>query len=78
MIPKKPGAIECELHRTISLMSHAIKLIRRIIMTRIRRVIRTEISQTQCGPQLARCLKKILESGIDEASTFQVLEFISN
>ena len=49
MIPKKPGPIECELHRTISLMSHIIKLIRRIIMTRIRRVIRTEISQTQCG-----------------------------
>ena len=49
MIPKKPGAIECELHRTISLMSHIIKLILRIIMTRIRRVIRPEISQTQCG-----------------------------
>ena len=24
-LPKKPGAIECELHRTISLMSHITK-----------------------------------------------------
>ena len=49
MIPKKPGAIECELHRTISLMSHIIKLILRIIMTRTRRAIRPEILQAQCG-----------------------------
>ena len=49
MIPKKPDAIECELHMTISLMSHILKLILRIIMPRIRRVIRPEISQTQCG-----------------------------
>ena len=49
MIPKKPGAIECGLYRTISLMSHIIKLILRIIMTGIRRVIRPEMSQTQYG-----------------------------
>ena len=31
-LPKKPGAIECELHRTISLMSHVIKILLCILM----------------------------------------------
>ena len=31
-LPKRAGANECELHRTISLMSHITKLILRIIM----------------------------------------------
>ena len=35
-LPKKPGAIECELHRTISLMSHITKILLRIIMLRAR------------------------------------------
>ena len=30
--PKNPGAIECELHRTISLMSYIAKILLRIIM----------------------------------------------
>ena len=33
-LPKRPGAIECELHHTISLKSHIIKIILRIIMLR--------------------------------------------
>ena len=49
MIPKIPGATECELHRTISIMCHIIKLILRVIMTRVRKVLRPEILQTQCG-----------------------------
>ena len=31
-ISKKPGAIECELHRTICLMSYVTKILLRIIM----------------------------------------------
>ena len=31
-LPKKPGEVECELHRTINLMRHTTKLILRIIM----------------------------------------------
>ena len=31
-IPKKPGAIECELHRTINLMRHETKIVLRILM----------------------------------------------
>ncbi|MCH9665805.1 MAG: hypothetical protein K0U41_08180 [Gammaproteobacteria bacterium] len=48
-LPKKPGATECELHRTISLMSHIIKLILRIIMIRARNKIRPEIGEQQYG-----------------------------
>ena len=48
-MPKKPGAIECELHRTISLMSHVTKTLLHILINRLRRSIRPEISETQCG-----------------------------
>ena len=48
-LPKKPGAVECELHRTISLMSHITKLILRIIMERVHSRIRPEIGIEQCG-----------------------------
>ncbi|XP_069993113.1 uncharacterized protein [Penaeus vannamei] len=46
---KKPGAIECELHLIISLMSHIMKLILRIIMARARNEIKFEISEVPCG-----------------------------
>ena len=39
-LPKKPGAIECELHHTISLMSHVMKILLRVIMQRARRSIK--------------------------------------
>jgi hypothetical protein len=48
-LPKKPGTIECELHRTISLMSHLTKLLLRILMMRARSKIKPEISKMQCG-----------------------------
>ena len=32
MLPKKDGATECGMHRTISLMSHLTKLLLRILM----------------------------------------------
>ena len=48
-LPKRPRAIECELHRTISLMSHITKIILRIIMLRARRIIKPEIGEEQCG-----------------------------
>ncbi|GFN82748.1 large proline-rich protein bag6 [Plakobranchus ocellatus] len=47
-LPKKPGATECELHRTISLMSHITKILLKIIMLRIRNKIKPEIAE-QCG-----------------------------
>ena len=48
-LPKRAGANECELHRTISLMSHITKLTLRIIMNRARSRIRLEIGKEQCG-----------------------------
>ncbi|GFN94698.1 RNA-directed DNA polymerase from mobile element jockey-like [Plakobranchus ocellatus] len=48
-LPKKSGATECELHRTISLMSHITKLLLKIIMLRIRNKIKPEIAEEQCG-----------------------------
>ena len=48
-LPKRAGANECELHRTISLMSHITKLTLRITMNRARSRIRPEIGKEQCG-----------------------------
>ena len=48
-LPKKGGTIECELHRTISLMSHVTKLTLSVLLHRIRRAISPEIADVQCG-----------------------------
>ena len=48
-LPKKSGAIECELHRTISLMSHVTKTILHVLIRRLRKSISPQISRTQCG-----------------------------
>ncbi|GFO39342.1 RNA-directed DNA polymerase from mobile element jockey-like [Plakobranchus ocellatus] len=48
-LPKKPGATEYELHRTISLMSHITKILLKIIMLTIRNKINPEIAEEQCG-----------------------------
>ena len=48
-LPKKAGAIECELHRAVSLMSHATKILLRIVMMRVRNKIRPEIAEEQFG-----------------------------
>ena len=48
-LPKKPGATDCELHQTISLMGHVTKLLLRIIMMRVRNKINPEIAEEQCG-----------------------------
>ena len=48
-IPKKAGALECDQHRTISIMSHITKILLRIIMQRMRKKIQPEIGEEQCG-----------------------------
>ena len=35
-LPKKPGAVDCEQHHTISLMSHVTKIILRVLPLRLR------------------------------------------
>ena len=48
-LPKIPGATECELHRTISLMSHITKVLLRVLMLRMCKSLRPEIAKTQFG-----------------------------
>ena len=48
-LPKKPGATECESHRTISLMNHITKILLTIMMARTRNKITPEITEEQCG-----------------------------
>ena len=48
-LPKKPGTVECDQHRTISLMSHLTKVLLRVIMNRMRNKILPEISEAQFG-----------------------------
>ena len=49
VLPKKPGATECESHRTISLMSHITKILLKILMARMINKITPEIAEEQCG-----------------------------
>ena len=48
-IPKKPGAVECSLHRTISLMSQITKIILKVILNRNKRKLKQEIAEEQYG-----------------------------
>ena len=48
-IPKVSGTLDCDKHRTISIMSQITKIILKIILRRIRGRIRREISEEQCG-----------------------------
>ena len=46
---KKPNKLECYQHRTISLMSHILKLMLKIILERCRSKICREVPQQQYG-----------------------------
>ena len=48
-LPKKPNTLDCDQHRTISLMSHTLKLLLKIVLERCRSQIRPEIAQCQFG-----------------------------
>jgi len=48
-LPKKAGAVDCDQHRTISLMSHVTKIILRILLLRARSRIKPEIGIEQFG-----------------------------
>ena len=48
-IPKKSNTLDCENHRTISLMAHTLKLFLKIILRRIRRKILPQIPTYQNG-----------------------------
>ncbi len=46
-IPKKPSAIVCDDYRTISHISHSLKILLKILLTRARNLIPKNISETQ-------------------------------
>lgn len=48
-IPKKSNAKECSDHRTVSLMSHSLKIFLKIIHQRVFRKLEQDISETQFG-----------------------------
>ena len=48
-IPKKVNALQCSEHRTISLMSHVIKVLLKIIIRRNKGTINREVGETQSG-----------------------------
>ena len=48
-LPKKPGTVECEEHRTISLMSQITKIILRVLLNRARNRIKEVVSEVQYG-----------------------------
>src|SRR5215469_5720288 len=46
-IPKVQGTLECEIHRTLSIMSQVTKILLRVILAGIRNKIRAQISEEQ-------------------------------
>ena len=48
-LPKKAGTTKCELHRTISLMSHMTKVTLKILLQQMRGKTKGEISEEQFG-----------------------------
>ena len=48
-LPKTPGTLDCSNHRTISLMSHILKLLLKIIFRKVRRQLLPEIPVNQYG-----------------------------
>ena len=60
-LPKKPGTVECDQHRTIILMSHLTKVLLRVIMNRMRNKILPEISVTQFGFMADKGTKNAIE-----------------
>ena len=48
-IPKKGNAIECSNYRTIALISHASKVMLKILQVRLQHYVNQELSGTQAG-----------------------------
>lgn len=46
-MPKKPGAVKCELHRAISLMSHMSKILLRVLINRVKGRTKSVIGEVQ-------------------------------
>ena len=66
LLPKKPNAVECENHRTISLICHALKILLKILTKRIESKARDFIGRSQfwfikgCGTRDAIGVMRVL------------------
>ena len=49
VIPKKKGTLECEKHRTISIISQVAKIILRVIRNRIKNKVDENVKEEQYG-----------------------------
>jgi len=59
-LPKKGDIKQCDNYRTVALVSHASKILLRIILERIRVKTETEIADEQAGFQQGRDLDQIM------------------
>jgi len=48
-LPKVSRTLDCTKHRTISLMSHILKLVLKVVLRRLRRQLLPEIGDNQFG-----------------------------
>ena len=83
-LPKVSGTVKCEKQRTINLMSHATKLVLRVLMNRIRARSLMEISQVQycCMPDRGTrnaifVLRRLVERSIQKHK-YVFTSFIDN
>ena len=78
-LSKKAGTIECDNYRLISLMSHIMKIILRIIMNRNKRRINEAISDVLIGyisgkgtRNTVLCLRMIMEKAIEKQNDLYI------
>ncbi|CAG9835787.1 unnamed protein product [Diabrotica balteata] len=69
MISKKINTKQCSDHRTISLMSHVLKIFLRILHSRIYNKIEVQLSETQLLSETTLQLHKkwLLQSSLDQS-----------
>jgi hypothetical protein len=80
VIPKKTRIEKCEEHRTLSLVSHASKILKRIIGRRLEKKVEDNLSENQFGfrknigtREAILCLRIMIEKSIDVNKTLYVV-----
>lgn len=61
-LPKKPGTRKCEQHRTLSLVSHASKILTNILLRRLTTVVEESITDDQFGFRSGRGTREAILS----------------
>ena len=73
VIPKKEGAVECDNHRTISIMNQVAKIVLKVINERLKRKVEETVDKAQFGFRKGKgtrnaifVLKTIMERRIEK------------